>query len=226
MLYRLVRFLDRLLVKIITNLEFKNLERVPDSGAFIITSNHLGILDPLIAYSILNRDDIIVLAAEYLRNYAFTRFLAKVVNGIFVDRYQADFGVLRQVMERLSAGGVLIIAPEGTRSKTGGLLPGQQGSAYLASKTGVPVLPVGLIGTEDSLLISNLKRLRRTPVIVRVGETFTLPPYPKEDRAAAIQSYTDEIMCQIAVLLPEENRGVYRHHARTRELLGNTSAGD
>jgi 1-acyl-sn-glycerol-3-phosphate acyltransferase len=226
MIYRLVRFLNRIFLSVIIDLEFENLEKVPDSGAFIATGNHLGVLDPLIVYYALNRDDIIMLAAEYHSQYAYRRFLAKVVGGIFVDRYHADFAVLRQVLERLNAGEALIIAPEGTRSKTGGLLPGQPGSAYLAAKTGLPVLPVSVIGTEDGLIISNLKRLRRTPVKARVGDAYILPPYDRQDRAAAIQSYTEEIMCQIAAQLPVEYRGVYADHPRTQELLSKPNLGE
>lgn len=219
MIYRLVRFLNRLFLSVIIDLDFENLEKVPDSGAFIATGNHLGVLDPLIVYSVLNRDDIIMLTAEYHSQYAYRRLLAKIVGAIFVDRYHADFAVLRQVLERLNAGEALIIAPEGTRSKTGGLLPGQPGSAYLAAKTGLPVLPVGVIGTEDSLIISNLKHLRRTPVKLFIGDSYTLPPYPRQDRTAAIQSYTEEIMCRMAALLPAEYRGVYADHPRTQELI-------
>ena len=79
---------------------------------------------------------------------------------------------LREVLQRLNQGGVLIIAPEGTRSKTGGLLPGKPGTTYLAAKTGVPVLPVGIVGSEDGFTAQNadtavvippLNPARRTP---------------------------------------------------------------
>jgi 1-acyl-sn-glycerol-3-phosphate acyltransferase len=220
LVFRLLRFLNRIFLNIVLDLEFENLEKVPDSGAYITTGNHLGALDPLLVYYVLNRTDIIMMVAEYHGNYAYRRLIIKIAGAIFVDRYQADFAVLRQVLERLNAGEVLIIAPEGTRSKTGGLLPGQPGAAFLAAKTGLPILPVGIFGIEDGRLASNLKRLRRTKVTVRVGETYTLPPYPRHDRTATIQAYTDEIMCQIAALLPEEYRGVYADHPRVGELTG------
>lgn len=219
MIYRLVRFLNRIFLNIILDLKFENLDKVPDSGAYIATANHLGVMDPLIVYYALERTDIIMMVAEYHRNYAYRRFLARIVGAVFVDRYHADFAVLRQVLERLKAGEVLVIAPEGTRSKTKALLPGQPGSAFLASKTGLPVLPVAVFGIEDSLLVSNLKRLRRTKVTVRAGDSYILPPYPREDRTAAIQAYTDEIMCRIAALLPAEYRGAYADHPRVKELI-------
>jgi 1-acyl-sn-glycerol-3-phosphate acyltransferase len=219
MLERFARFLNRLLVKAIIDLEFVNLDTAPREGALIVAGNHLGVLDALIVYYVVDRRDYIVMLAEYHRQHAFRRFLAKLVDAIFVDRYQADFTVLREVLKRLEAGGVLIISPEGTRSKTGGLLPGQPGTAYLAAKSGVPVLPVSIVGSDDRLVKPNLKRLRRSPVKVTFGETIFFEPVTRENRQSTLQDYTDEIMCQIAALLPESYRGVYADHPRLKELI-------
>ena len=218
MLERFVRFVNRLLVKAILDLEFINLETAPREGALIVAGNHLGVLDAMIVYYVIDRRDYIVLVAEYHQQYAFRRFLANLVDAIFVDRYQADFTVLREVLKRLKAGGVLIISPEGTRSKTGELLPGQPGTAYLATKSGVPVLPVSIIGSEDHLVMPNLKRLRRSPVRITFGEPMTFEPVARENRQETFQGYTDEIMCQIAALLPESYRGVYSEHPRLKEI--------
>ena len=189
----------------------------------IVAGNHLGVLDALIVFSVIDKRDYIVMVAEYHKNYAFRRWLGKIVGAIFVDRYQADFAALREVMKRLNQGGVLIISPEGTRSKTGGLLPGQPGTAYLASKTGISVLPVSIVGSEDRLILGNLKRLRRSPVKVVFGEAIRFAPVSREGREQALQGYTDEIMCQIAALLPEEYRGEYANHPRLKQLLDDKS---
>jgi len=69
------------------------------------------------------------------------------------------------------------------------------------------------------LLWDNLKHLRRTPIKITAGKSFTLPPFPRENREEALQEYTDEIMCRIAVMLPEQNRGYYSEHPRLRELI-------
>ncbi len=219
MLERFIRFLNRLLVKTALDLEFINLEKAPREGALIVAGNHLGVLDALIVYSVIDRRDYIVMVAEYHQQYAFRRFLANLVDAIFVDRYQADFPVLKEVLKRLKAGGVLIISPEGTRSKTGSLLPGQPGTAYLAAKSGVPVLPVSIIGSEDRLVMPNLKRLRRSPVRVIFGEPIVFEPVNRENRQAILKNYTDEIMCQIAALLPESYRGIYAEHPRLKEII-------
>lgn len=219
MLERFIRFLNRLLVKTALDLEFINLEKAPREGALIVAGNHLGVLDALIVYSVIDRRDYIVMVAEYHQQYAFRRFLANLVDAIFVDRYQADFPVLKEVLKRLKAGGVLIISPEGTRSKTGSLLPGQPGTAYLAAKSGVPVLPVSIIGSEDRLVMPNLKHLRRSPVRVIFGEPIVFEPVNRENRQAILKNYTDEIMCQIAALLPESYRGIYAEHPRLKEII-------
>lgn len=219
MIYRIARFLNRMLLEAILNLEFINLDKAPREGALIVAGNHLGALDALLVYYVVDRRDYIVLLAEYHSQHAFRRWLAKTAGAIFVDRYQADFGALREVLGRLNEGGVLIIAPEGTRSKTGGLLPGKPGTAYLAAKTGVPVLPVSLVGTEDRLILANLKRFKRTPVKINFGEPITFQPLSRQGREETLQGYTLEIMCQIAALLPVEYRGVYADHPRLKEIL-------
>ena len=219
MIESVVRFLNRVLVKSILDIKLYNIDTAPRQGALIVAGNHLGVLDAMIVFSVIDKRDYIVMVAEYHKNYAFRRWLASIVGGIFVDRYQADFAALREVIKRLNQGGVLIISPEGTRSKTGGLLPGQPGTAYLASKTGVPVLPVSIAGSEDSLVAANLKRLRRSPVNVVFGEAINFAPVSREGREETLQEYTDEIMCQIAALLPEDYRGVYADHPRLKELL-------
>ena len=218
MINRLVRLLNRLLVGSLIRLEIIGMDKVPVSGAYIATGNHIGLIDVMVVYYVLDREDIIMMIAEKHRKYAIIRMLVKSVGAIFVERYQADFVAMREVMKRLKKGGVLIIAPEGTRSKTGGLQPGHSGAAYLAAKTGVPVVPVSIVGTEDEHMVANLKRFQRTPVTIRVGEVYTLVPLPKENREGTIQDYNDEIMCRIAALLPVEYRGVYADHPRVDEL--------
>jgi 1-acyl-sn-glycerol-3-phosphate acyltransferase len=80
-------------------------------------------------------------------------------------------------------------------------------------------VPVAISGTEDRLFFGNLKHLRRTSIKIVAGKSFMLPPFPKENRDEVLQKYTDEIMCRIAVMLPERNRGYYSEHPRLRELL-------
>ena len=119
----------------------------------------------------------------------------------------------------MEAGNILVIAPEGTRSRVGSMIEGRPGVSYLASKLNRPIVPVGLAGTEDRIIFGNLKRLKRSHIVVRAGSAFTLPELPRKERDAALKGFTDEIMCRIAALIPEKNRGVYAEHPRLKELL-------
>jgi 1-acyl-sn-glycerol-3-phosphate acyltransferase len=117
-------------------------------------------------------------------------------------------------------GGVLAIAPEGTRSKSGALIQARPGGIYLAWKAGVPILPVAVTGTQDALVVDRLKHLKRLDIKATVGTAFTLPQEARgKGRETLLQEYTDDVMCRIAALLPEEMRGVYAEHPRIKELL-------
>ena len=219
-LFRFLFSLMRFFLRLIARIEVSGLEEAPKSGGLILVGNHLGRLDPFLVYTLLNRNDIIMLVAEKYQKSALIRWMVKQVDGIFIDRFNADFHALRVVLNRLKQGGILVMSPEGTRSPTGGLIEGRPGAAYLAAKSGLPVVPVAEFGGEDRRVIERLSRLRRADIHVRVGEPFILPPLPRQNREAALQQYTDELMCRIAVLLPPAYRGVYADHPQLKELLG------
>jgi 1-acyl-sn-glycerol-3-phosphate acyltransferase len=231
--YRITIFIAKLIVRLFTRLELRGTENVPASGSYVLASNHLGRLDPILIYYFSGRRDIIMLVAEKYGKYRLIRWFVKQLDGIFVNRFEADFGAVREALTRLRKGGVLVLAPEGTRSQTGALIDGKPGVIYMAAKAGVPIIPVAITGTEDKQVVASLKRLRRPKVVARAGQAFTLPPLKAgrsagRDRDEALQEYTDEIMCQIGALLPPEYRGVYAEHARLKELLrtaGNSATG-
>jgi 1-acyl-sn-glycerol-3-phosphate acyltransferase len=211
--------LIRFLTNTLTHTHTQGIENLPATGGYIAAANHLGRLDVALVYSLLNREDIILLVAEKYRESALWRWMVKELDAIWVDRFNADFHAMRAVLQRLHQGGVLVIAPEGTRSPTGGLIQGKPGASFLATKSGLPVVPVAVVGTEDARVKAGLRRLQLPSVTVRAGEPFYLPPAPAKDREAALQRNTDEIMCRIAALLPESHRGVYAAHPRLGELL-------
>ncbi len=205
-------------------MDISGYENVPGEGGFIVASNHLGRLDVPLPYIFLPRNDITLMVAEKYQKYAIFRWFVKNLDAMWVDRFNADFNALREALNRLKRGGVLVIAPEGTRSKSEALIEARPGSSYLASKSGVPIVPVALTGTEDRLVVEQLKRLRRPHIHVQVGRPFTLPPIKSQEREQTLQKYTDEIMCRIAALLPPEKRGFYAQHQRTLELVNDTQA--
>jgi 1-acyl-sn-glycerol-3-phosphate acyltransferase len=93
------------------------------------------------------------------------------------------------------------------------------GVAFLAAKSGYPVLPVALTGTEDRGVLQNLKRLRRSKITVTAGDLLYIELPTGKGREQAMQAATEEIMCQLAALLPEKYRGVYKDHPHVKELL-------
>ena len=215
----ILRSIIRTLLRLVAKIEIINKENLRESGSYAFATNHLGILDALLAYYVLERWDFFIPVAEKWEEYAFLRWLGKHLNLIFIDRFNPDIHALRQILRRMNDGQVLIIAPEGTRSRTETMAEGKPGVSYLASKTQFPVIPVALAGSEDRVFFGNLKRLKRTKITVTIGEAFTLPPLPKKNKDEVLQEYTDEIMCQIAAMLPEKYRGFYAEYPRLKEIL-------
>jgi 1-acyl-sn-glycerol-3-phosphate acyltransferase len=216
---KILRWLVRVIFDLIARVEVIGYENVPTQGNFIIATNHLGIVDAALAYYALNRWDLFIMVAEKWEKNPFLKWLGKHFNFVFIDRFKPDVKALRHIMKMMEEGKNLVIAPEGTRSRVGSLIKGKSGVSYLAARLRQPIVPVALAGTEDRVLFGNLKRLRRSHIVVRAGKTFTLPPLPKTNRDEILQDYTDEIMCHIAALLPEKYHGVYAGHPRLEELL-------
>jgi len=218
MKFRTLRSIVRFFMKIIADIEVNGMEKLPE-GNVIVAANHLGRLDTAALLCILDREDIIMPVAEKYRDHPLFGAIGRAANAVWLNRFDADYSALRQILDRMKTGGILVIAPEGTRSKTEALQPGKMGVAFLANKSGYPVLPVATTGTEDRRVIENLKRFRRLKITVTAADLLTIDIPKGKGREEAMRQATDEIMCQIAALLPETYRGVYADHPRLKELL-------
>ena len=218
MKYRTLRSIVRFIMKIIADIEVHEIERLP-KGNVIVAANHLGRLDTAVLLCVIDREDIIMAVAEKYKDHPLFGAIGRAANAIWLNRFEADFGALRQILARMEQGGMLVIAPEGTRSKTEALQEAKPGVAFLASKSGYPVVPVAVTGTEDRGIVENLKRFRRSKIVVRGGELFTVEIPNGKGREQALREATDEIMCRIGALLPEKYRGVYANYPRLKELL-------
>ncbi len=214
------RAIIRFLIRSLTHTEVHGLENVPTSGNFVIASNHLGLVDALLPFYFIDNENLLLLVGEKWEKVAPLRWLGKQLNFVFVDRFNPDLKTIRKVIERMRSGEVLVITPEGTRSKTGVLIEGKPGVSYLAAKMNLPILPVAISGSFDPVFFGQLKHLRRPHVTVRAGKPFSLPPLPSEggSRDEALKADTEEIMCRIASLLPEEQRGFYAAHPHLQEI--------
>ena len=219
MFLQTVRTIFRVVVKAGADVTMIGYDNIPLEGGAIAVTNHIGRLDAMLGVVLSDRDDIILMIADKYHKSPLWRTLGDNLDAIWLDREEVDFHSLREVMRRLKQGGLLGIAPEGTRSKTEALAPGKPGAAYLASRSQLPLIPVGITGTEDRLVKHQLKRLQRLDVTINIGKPFMLPPLPRKERDEFLEQSTEEIMCQIAALLPPEYRGVYADYPRVSELL-------
>jgi len=213
-----IRSILRFVFPKIARIDIIGMDQFPE-GQYIIASNHLGRLDSALLYYLFDREDIILPTAEKYKDHWLYGRIGTALGAIWLNRFEADIQSMKEILRRLKAGGLLAIAPEGTRSKSEALQEAKPGVAFLASKVNIPIIPVALTGTEDRVIKSNFKHLRRSHIIIRVGEPFSLPPINSKDRDASLRVATDEIMCQIAAMLPEKYRGVYFEHPRLKELL-------
>jgi 1-acyl-sn-glycerol-3-phosphate acyltransferase len=212
------RFLVRLILNIIARIETVGFDSPSIGQGCVIAVNHIGRLDAALPYYVLDRPDIIMVVAEKYEKYAIFRWLVKITNGIFIDRYNADIRAIRETLRRLKQGQLLTITPEGTRSKTGNLIQAKPGGIYLAWKAGLPILPVAITGTEDAIVKDRLKHFKRLNIRAVAGQPFMLPAAEGKDRDALMQKYTDEVMCRIAALLPPGRRGFYAEHPLLKEI--------
>jgi 1-acyl-sn-glycerol-3-phosphate acyltransferase len=234
LLRSLIRGFVRLLFRLALRLEIEGREHLPPGGPLVIIGNHFSIFEaPLLMVFLPYGDRITWLAATELQESRILKALIRLFNVIPVWRGQPDRAALRRAFEWLAEGGLVGIMPEGgvDESLRHLTLAGQQttlhggpssrldaqlitprpGAAYLAVRSGAPVLPTACLGTERILM--NLRRLRRTPVRLMIGPVFgplvideTLN---KAERRAQLDELGHEMMRHMAALLPLENRGPY-----------------
>lgn len=206
------------LTSILCRIDDKQLERVPARGPLILVSNHVNVLEIPVLYTRLWPRPISGFFAAYRLDSLWMRWLLKTFGGIPVHRGEPDLRAIRQAVARIRAGDIFALAPEGTRSGDGRLGPGRPGVVMLAMQTGAPILPVVHYG--DAGWIDNLRRLRRTPFHISVGRPFRIKPKASRVGRAERVRMVDEIMHQMAALLPPDYRGVYSDlDAATTEYL-------
>ncbi len=206
---RLVAAGARVLVSALGRVTVEGLEDVPSSGPLVIVANHISNLDPplvggWLARALRRRPRFLAKSALFVGPIGW--FLRS--NGVIpVKAGGSDVDAYRVAKAALDGGGVVIIFPEGTRSKDGVLQEPLPGVALLATRLGVPILPIGVSNTDT--LLGRGKRLPRfgTRVTMRVGKPFTITPDATLSRRAALTATSDQIMRSIATLLDERHRG-------------------
>ena len=101
-------------MQFIVDIEVHGMEKLPD-GNVIVAANHLGRLDTAVLLCIIDREDIIMPVAEKYKNHPIFGAIGRAANAIWLNRFEADYAALRQILARMEQGGMLVIAPEGTR---------------------------------------------------------------------------------------------------------------
>lgn len=196
----------RLVAKVVLDLKIVNVEYIPASGPAILISNHISFLDPVLIVGLLPRPVIPMSKVENFED-KFLGPLVRAFDAFPVQRGEADRQALYMSLHVLEAGQLLWISPEGTRSPIGQLQRGQKGLAFIATRSGAPIVPLAFVGTDQFKY--NLRRLKRTPVRLIVGPPFYLGQAQPHARGEVLDRLTDEAMRRIAALLPPGMRGVY-----------------
>lgn len=214
--YTLWRCVFRLLLwvtfRVITTLSLKlkiqGLKNFPRHGPALIALNHLGDTDIVLILSHLPTLSVDPLAASDLFDLGWQGSMINQYGAIFLHRGHPDRRAMTCAIESLARGRFVSIAPEGRESLTEGLEEGLSGAAFLACKADVPIVPIAVTGTENKRVFPNMKRLRRTPVTLTVGQPFRIAH--TGDRRADLKNGTERIMRELARLLPPEYQGIYR----------------
>jgi len=198
-----------LLVRLNTHIEVVGRENVPRRGPLILASNHINLADPPII-TVETPRRIVWMAKQELFRPLPLGLLFRLFGCIPVRRFEADLRALRQARQALARGLALGMFPEGTRSGRPGMGRAYPGTALLALQTGVPVLPVGIMGTEHIRLPRDISAFLRGRAKVRLvfGRPFRLERPPRLT-GAAVEEATEAIMARIAQLLDPPYRGVY-----------------
>ena len=200
-LYHAIRWFAIFVFHITSRIRLHGLYNVPRSGAFIVASNHLAWTDiPLIPMH-FHRKVVDMAKEEYF--HSKLTWLVRFLGSFPVKRGEGDRQALRTAEEQLKKGNILGIFPEGTRSRTRTMAKAHAGMGMIALRTGVPVVPVAIWGSEYAL-----KKLG-SPVTISYGEPMVLKPKGKKITREDIDEATDKVMRKIAEMLPPEYRGVY-----------------
>ncbi|MGQ9572156.1 MAG: lysophospholipid acyltransferase family protein [Dehalococcoidia bacterium] len=203
--YWFVKLIVRVILLIWTRKEVVGLENVPKRGPVILASNHVNMLDPALLAVLVPRRIIFMGKIELWRTPVIGP-LYSLAGFIPVRRFEADLAALRRAERALWQNQMLGMFPEGTRSRKPGLGKGQPGTAIIALRTGAPIVPVGVAGTETVSVPRSFFRLTR--VRVSFGKPLELPK-GQRIKTELVEECTERIMKEIAALLPEEYRGVY-----------------
>jgi len=205
--YFLVRGMVRVLFRLLTRWRVEGGENIPRRGPLLVVANHLHLVDPPLLGVSLDRR-LVFAAKEELFRSRLTGYLLRRLGAFPIRRGRLNRKALRQAEQFLDDGLAVVVFPEGARSHRGQLQPAFPGVVQIAVRNGVPILPVGITGTEQ--LKGPAWVLRRPGVTVNIGRPFHLPPVSGRLTRVELGRLADFVMQRIAELLPVEYRGDYK----------------
>jgi len=205
--YRIVNAVFKRILRILCRVDDSQWRKIPETGPLLLVVNHVNFIEaPMMITHLIPRPLTGFVKAENW-DKPVSRWLFEMWNAIPLHRGEADLTAVRAGLAALADGQILAVAPEGTRTGDGRLRQGHPGIVTMALKGKAPILPAAYFGHE--VFWQNMRRLRRTDFRLRVGRPFMLEMGDGRVTKQIRQQMVDEIMYQIARLLPPENRGYY-----------------
>lgn len=224
---RVIRYLlnklARLTLHTLSDFRVIGRENLPDSGPLLLVGNHFHFGDPVIAVAIARWPMEFLGGFQFVDGPTWVHWIPAVWGFYKLRRGNASKDALRAGTAVLKQNGILGIFPEGG-SWADVLRPPRPGTAYLAVRSGAPILPIGIDGLTN--LFPYLRQRKRATVTVRIGKPFG--PFTAEGRGRQrreqLDAISDEIMLQIAALIPPEHHGVYSTDPALRAAAEKVSA--
>jgi 1-acyl-sn-glycerol-3-phosphate acyltransferase len=184
----------------------EGIENIPESGPGILLMNHIGWVDPLVLVHVVPRN-IIPLAKVEVYDYPVIGIFPRIWGVIPVQRGGVDRRAVQSALEVLKKKEIILVAPEGTRNPK--LQRAKGGFAYLASRSGAPIIPVTIEGSTGYPVIRYSRKWRESPIEVKFGRPFVYREEYKRAGREELKILSDEAMYYLAAMLPEERRGFY-----------------
>jgi 1-acyl-sn-glycerol-3-phosphate acyltransferase len=210
-----INFIIRVYTRVTCKIDAPDLQKVPMQGPLIAISNHTGQIEVPLIFAHLQPRRLTGWAKIESWDNKFLNWVFGVWGMIPVRRGEADMHALKAALHALEKGLIFGIAPEGTRNYNGILRRALPGAVTVALHSGAPIIPIAHWGGEN--FMKNLKRFKRTDFHIRVGEPFRLNTQGIKVTSEVRQQIVDEMMVQIAKLIPEGYRGEYADKSKWTE---------
>lgn len=211
----IINFSIKTVIRSLCQINLEALDSIPDNGPLILISNHINFIEVPLLYTHLQPRPLTGFAKAEGWDNPLLRYLAGLWDAIPIHRGEADISAIRSALDALSQNKIVGLAPEGTRSEDGRLGRGYPGVVTLAMQSGAPLLPLAFFGNETYL--QDLKNFRKVKFNIMVGTQFYIKNKKRRVSNLIRQKITDEIMYQLAALLPEKYRGYYSDLSKATE---------